>query len=98
MLNALQALEGQPAERRRIEISARLDGARLLFSVADHGPGVAADHAEQLFAPFFTTKAEGLGLGLKICRPIAEAHGGAPVWHPREGGGAVFEFSLPLAP
>jgi C4-dicarboxylate-specific signal transduction histidine kinase len=51
VLNALQALEGQPPERRRIEISARVDGARLLFSVADQGPGVAAEHAEQLFAP-----------------------------------------------
>jgi PAS domain S-box-containing protein len=51
VLNALQALEGQPPERRRIEIGARVDGARLLFSVADQGPGVAAEHAEQLFAP-----------------------------------------------
>ncbi|MCA6217146.1 PAS domain S-box protein [Ideonella sp. B7] len=98
VLNALQALDGQPPARRRIELSARVAGGRLVFSVADHGPGIAPEHAQRLFDPFFTTKADGLGLGLKICRSIAEAHGGALSWHPRPGGGAVFEFSLPLAP
>lgn len=98
LLNALQALDGQPPGRRRIELAARVEGGRMVFSVADHGPGVAPEHAGQLFAPFFTTKADGLGLGLKICRTIAEAHGGALAWHPRPGGGAVFEFSLPLVP
>lgn len=97
VLNALQALDGQPPERRRIELAARVEGMRLVFSVADQGPGVAPAHVQRLFDPFFTTKADGLGLGLKICRSIAEAHGGALTWHPRPGGGAVFEFSLPLS-
>jgi len=97
LLNALQALEGQPRERRRIDVTAGLDAGRMAWTIADHGPGIAATHAEQLFSPFFTTKATGLGLGLKVCRSIVESHGGVLEWRERAGGGAVFTFSLPLA-
>ena len=101
VLNAVQALDGQPAERRQIDLSAELvDGPmqvrQLRVSVADHGPGVAAEDAPRLFDAFFTTKPDGLGLGLKICRSIVESLGGTLAWRARPGGGAVFEFSLPL--
>ncbi len=99
LLNALHALEHRSAERR-IDISAHLaerpqGSPQIVLAVADNGPGVAPENAPRLFDPFFTTKAEGLGLGLKICRSIVESQGGSLAWRPREGGGAVFEVSLP---
>ena len=96
VLNALQALEGMPVERRQIDVSARMQNGQLYVSVADSGPGVAPEHAARLFDAFFTTKADGLGLGLKICRSIVESQGGALEWRPHPGGGAVFEFNLPV--
>ncbi|MEY2893807.1 MAG: hypothetical protein RJA98_3715 [Pseudomonadota bacterium] len=97
MLNALQSLDGQPAERRLIDVAARVgDDGHMHLSVADRGPGVAPEHAAHLFDAFFTTKADGLGLGLKICRSSIESQGGALHWFARPGGGAVFEFNLPL--
>ena len=66
-----------------------------IVAVRDHGPGLAAEIAEQAYAPLFTTKAKGLGLGLSICRSIVEAHGGR-LWHENHpGGGCTFRFSLP---
>jgi len=96
VLNALQAMDAMPPDRRQIDVSAHVQQGHLYVSVADTGPGVAPEHAARLFDPFFTTKADGLGLGLKICRSIVESQGGALEWRPRPGGGAVFEFSLPL--
>ncbi|PXW96272.1 PAS domain S-box-containing protein [Sphaerotilus hippei] len=97
LLNALQSIDDQPAPRRLIDVTARVgDDGHLHLGVADRGPGVAPEHAAHLFDAFFTTKAEGLGLGLKICRSAIESQGGALHWHPRPGGGAVFEFNLPL--
>ena len=97
LLNALQALEGLPTERRQIELSGEVQAdGHLHVRVADRGPGVRPEHAPHLFDAFFTTRHDGLGLGLNICRSIIESHGGALVWQAREGGGAVFEFNLPL--
>jgi two-component system sensor kinase FixL len=65
------------------------------FAVIDTGPGVSPDRVERLFEPFSTTKTEGMGLGLPICRSIVEAHGGE-IWHePARDGGAAFVFTLP---
>jgi PAS domain S-box-containing protein len=97
LLNALQALQGQAPETREITLTARVQAGQLVVTVADTGPGIADEVAGRLFEPFFTTKAEGLGLGLKICRSIAERHGGQLCHHPRAGGGSVFEVALPLA-
>ncbi|WP_374317994.1 ATP-binding protein [Aquabacterium sp.] len=96
--NALQALDGQPMERRVIELAAEVRAGHVWLKVADHGPGVRPEDAPHLFDPFFTTKADGLGLGLNICRSIVESQGGSLHWQPRPGGGAQFEFSLPLHP
>jgi len=99
--NALQAMQEQAdgpagsAAQRVIELSCRRAGAVLRIGVADRGPGIAPDQLEQVFAPFFTTKRDGLGLGLNICRTIVEAHGGCIGVENRAGGGAVFTFTLP---
>ena len=65
------------------------------FSVADHGPGIPADLHEKLFEPFFSTKSEGMGMGLNICRSIIEFHRGRLWITPNPGGGTIFRFTLP---
>jgi two-component system sensor histidine kinase DctS len=68
------------------------------FAVIDRGPGVSVAVAEQLFTPFFTTKAEGMGIGLSMCRTVVEQHGGALDFVPTPGGrGATFRFTLAAA-
>ena len=70
----------------------------LQFSVTDHGLGLADDVAARLFTPFFTTKPEGMGLGLSLCRTVIEQHGGTLVHEAAEHSGTVFRFTLPAAP
>jgi two-component system sensor histidine kinase DctS len=65
------------------------------FSVSDVGVGIAEDVAGQLFTPFFTTKAEGMGLGLSLCRTVVEQHGGHLSFEPLVPRGTVFRFTLP---
>jgi signal transduction histidine kinase len=68
----------------------------VAIEVADDGPGLPAVLGERIFEPFVTTKETGPGLGLSICRRIAEAHGGSIVAADRPGGGASFVVRLPL--
>ena len=75
--------------------STRSNNGELLVSVEDTGLGIEAEHAERLFAPFFTTKPQGIGMGLPICRSIIEAHGGRLWAAKNEPRGAVFHFMLP---
>ena len=95
--NAMEVMmEG--ATERRLEIATLAEGEDLVeVSVADTGAGLAPDVARNLFQPFVTTKREGMGLGLSICRTIVEAHGGKIWVEPREGGGTVFRFTLRMA-
>lgn len=65
------------------------------FAVTDHGEGLAPEVAERLFTPFFTTKSEGMGLGLSLCRTVVEQHGGALTHEPAQPRGTVFRFTLP---
>jgi two-component system sensor histidine kinase DctS len=82
----------------RVRPAAAASGGWVEFSVTDHGEGIADDIAPQLFTPFFTTKEEGMGLGLSLCRTVVEQHGGALVFAPAEPRGTVFTFTLPGEP
>ena len=69
----------------------------MVVEVRDSGPGLDEDGAERVFEPFYTTKAQGIGIGLSISRSIVEAHGGRLWANPNQPRGAVFRFTLPLA-
>ncbi|PYI87479.1 MAG: PAS domain-containing sensor histidine kinase, partial [Verrucomicrobia bacterium] len=98
IMNALDAVEALPPAERRIIISTRsLKGKSAQVSVRDFGPGLPADRAEKVFDHFFSTKAEGMGMGLTIARSIVEAHAGTLGAEDAEGGGARFFFHLPAA-
>lgn len=96
--NAMQALEESSLGSRQIIIQAGLVDRGIEVRVSDNGPGLPPDHLDQVFTPFFSTRTEGLGLGLAICRTIIEAHGGHLRADAAEAGGARFSFSLPLNP
>jgi PAS domain S-box-containing protein len=95
-MNAIESVAGLDHEPKRLMIRSRLlNTGELFVSVEDTGPGIQANQTDQLFAPFFTTKPQGIGMGLPICRSIIEAHGGR-LWAARnEPRGAVFQFALP---
>jgi len=67
------------------------------FSIIDLGQGISPEIAQQLFKPFFTTKAEGMGLGLSLCRTVVEQHGGHLEFEAQEPCGTIFRFTLPTA-
>ena len=67
----------------------------LEFSVADMGAGIPQEVVERLFTPFYTTRAEGMGLGLSLCRTVVEQHGGFLGHATRQPRGTVFTFTLP---
>lgn len=96
--NAIEAMREVPAAQRGLRIEGRvnLDG-EVEVRVCDRGEGLSEEQGRQLFSPFFTTKSDGLGIGLAICRSIIEYHEGRLFFEPREGGGSVFGFTLPPA-
>ena len=94
--NALEAASGLPAARRTVTVRARaVELAAVEVSVSDRGPGIDEAQREQLFMPFHTTKPEGMGMGLNICRSIVEFHDGHLEVADNPGGGTVFSFVLP---
>jgi PAS domain S-box-containing protein len=95
--NGIEAMQQTPAARRELVVTARPDEARMVeVAVADRGQGIDAEKTEQLFAPFYTTKPEGMGMGLNICRSIIEYHDGRLWAQTNPGGGSVFRFTLPI--
>lgn len=97
--NAIEAMQHVAPERRILRIAAAHDReaqARVAISVIDHGHGIAEDVAQRLFSPFFSTKAEGMGMGLNICRTAVEFHGGTMAHLPNPEGGTIFRFTLPV--
>ena len=98
MVNASQAMAGQP-QPRLLTIAARSIAAdRVAITVTDSGPGVTAEDADKLFDAFFTTKPQGMGMGLAICRTTVEAHGGQLSLSSTPGQGATFQLTLAAAP
>ena len=97
-INSFEAMTALSSNARRLAIHAGRDGnGDILVSVRDSGPGFPAGIVEQLFEPFFSTKAEGTGMGLAIARSIVEAHGGSLSGENCDDGGACFTVRLPQA-
>jgi PAS domain S-box-containing protein len=97
MMNSIESMAKLDRQPKQILIRSGVpDPGEVLVSVADTGRGIDAEHASRLFAPFFTTKPQGIGMGLPICRSIIEAHGGRLWAENNESGGAVFYFMLPI--
>jgi PAS domain S-box-containing protein len=96
ILNAIEAMTNVDDEARELVVSTESSPAEgLLVAVGDSGPGIAPEDRERIFGSFYTTKPDGVGIGLSICRAIIDAHGGrlwADAHQPR---GAAFRFTLP---
>jgi signal transduction histidine kinase len=94
--NAIEATQGTEG-RREVAVTARPDGGRAVeVAVVDRGRGFEPEQADKLFLPFYTTKPDGMGMGLSICRSIVEFHGGRLWAQPNPAGGSVFRFTLPI--
>ncbi len=101
--NAMQAMDDPAISPRVLDIAVRRAASNshsgwLEFSVADCGSGIPEEVAQKLFTPFFTTRTEGMGLGLSLCRTVVEQHGGYLGHGPNEPRGTVFTFTLPAYP
>jgi two-component system sensor histidine kinase DctS len=102
--NAMQAMDQGRVAAPSLLIEVRRAGGNqatpgkswLEFSVTDVGPGIPDQVKQQLFTPFFTTKAEGMGLGLSLCRTVVEQHGGFLGFEPNRPQGTIFRFTLPV--
>ena len=96
IVNAIQAMSGGGNGGRELQISTEIDDAKgVRVGVRDTGPGLSPNSISRLFDAFYTTKPDGMGMGLSICRRIIEAHGGR-IWatgYQRRG--ALFQFTIP---
>jgi signal transduction histidine kinase len=98
VMNGVDAMRDTPSENRIISIrTSRVENFAQL-SVSDRGSGIPEDKLKEVFEPFFTSKAEGMGMGLSIARTIIEAHHGLISAKNRDHGGATFRIRLPLVP
>ena len=94
--NSMEAIGKHSSDERRISIATRMDRpGGIEVTITDTGPGLDSELVEKIFNTFVTTKSEGMGIGLSICKSIVEAHGGELVTRHRLGGGAIFSFVLP---
>ena len=97
VMNAMEAMQDQPAEQRHLNLAlARTETGEALFSLRDSGPGVPDGGREKLFEAFWTTKKQGMGIGLAVSRSIIESHGGRLWFANNPDRGATFYFSLPV--
>lgn len=100
--NAIEAMQQTAPDKRLLKIAAELDGTtekrqNVAVSVIDQGHGIDEEVGASLYSPFFSTKAQGMGMGLNICRSAIEFHGGTLSHMPNPQGGTIFRFSLPAA-
>ncbi len=96
MRNGVEAMSDTPAERRRLTIKLSQVDTQMEIRVIDRGPGIAPDLVEKLFTPLYSTKADGMGMGLNICRSIIEFHHGRLWVEANPEGGSVFVITLPI--
>jgi PAS domain S-box-containing protein len=96
IINAIEAMSDVPGSSRNLEICGTHDNEYIRVEVHDSGPGIAPESADQLFNPFFSTKPNGLGMGLAISRSIIESHGGR-LWTNANNGEGILNFTLPSA-
>jgi two-component system sensor histidine kinase DctS len=94
MKNGIEAMA--ETKDAQLTVHAQADAEQAVIAIADRGPGIAAETEKSLFEPFYTTKTEGMGMGLNICRSIVEAHQGRLWLEANPGGGSVFFVSLPM--
>jgi signal transduction histidine kinase len=95
VLNAVEAMSSVDDGSRELSISTGRGADGILIAVRDSGPGIDPEHFERVFQSFYTTKPEGIGMGLAICRSIVGAHEGRLWADANEPRGAVFQFTLP---
>ncbi|WP_109477019.1 PAS domain-containing sensor histidine kinase [Paraburkholderia sp. C35] len=97
MMNAVQAMSAVTGRARRLKVvTHRFDAGHAQLRVEDSGTGISEANSKRLFSPFFTTRKDGMGMGLSICRSIVEAHGGRIWADSQEGEGTTMQFILPL--
>ena len=96
IMNGAEAMSGVTERKRELTVSSTVEPCSMLVSVQDTGSGLDPAVAERMFQPFFTTKPDGLGMGLAICRSIIEAHGGRLWMSPHAPHGADVRFTVPL--
>jgi signal transduction histidine kinase len=97
VMNGMEAMQAVSDRPRELEIRSGQDEAHQVHvSVTDCGTGIEPEHVDRLFNTFFTTKANGMGMGLSICRSIVQAHGGQLWARANEPYGAIFQFTLPV--
>ena len=96
VVNGIDAMKNTPAENRIISIRTARINKFAELSVSDRGPGIPEDKLKEVFEPFYTSKAQGMGMGLSIARTIIEAHHGLIRAKNRDHGGASFRIRLPL--
>jgi PAS domain S-box-containing protein len=96
MINAMEAMSEQPAGKRTLRIKATHADGKAWVAFSDSGIGIAEDMLQRIFEGFYTTKPQGLGVGLEVCRSIMESHRGAIWAEANPDRGATFHFTLPL--
>jgi signal transduction histidine kinase len=97
IINAMDAISQTEAKQREVNVTTNLSAACAEIRVSDTGPGMAAGDLKNVFNPFFTTKPQGMGMGLAIVRTIVEAHHGQVSAENQLSGGALFTIRLPIA-
>jgi signal transduction histidine kinase len=97
VVNGIDAMKDSPSDQRSISIRTSRVGEFAALSVSDRGPGIPEDKLKAVFDPFFTSKSEGMGMGLAIARTIIDAHRGVIWAENRDHGGASFRIKLPIS-